>query len=716
MVYTNKSRSDDKSDLNRIKKHVSNSYTYSKDNFTRYRDYKNYVFKESVNTQQKAMLQQLQRPVVEFNFLESDIDRLKGEFYMHEPSVNVSPAEGVPVKQEVVDIVEGHLRHLIYEADKNQFSTGIFDDMLSGGFDVAKVRTDFANNMSFKQNIFWERCFNPTLCGYDPMARTLHKGDGRYTFEIIPMTEEDFKETFPDVDIKVKYMRDFEEFNWAYKDDVEKKIILVADYYEKKVKKTQIYELADGRVMTAARYKKMKEYWEKEQFIEQFPVIKYKRWSNLEIICNYKLIEDRILSYEETDYAYLPHVWFIGKCTTLTQGSDNTTYEMFKPYVYHAKGIQDMVNFAGQTWCNAMESLIQHKFIIKKEAIPQERDYIEMLNNIQRAGTVVVNAYSENNPDKPIPEPIREVQNMPLPPEVSAAFQFAAQMKQTILGGFSSNLQKNDNDLSGKAVIEINSVGNAAAMPYISGYLTGLNQMSIISVDLMPKYILGARQLPTINKRGDKERVSINTKGDPELKYEVGALNVEISAGINFQVQKNQAVTQITSLMNASQDLSEFFNSRRGMHILSKNLTIYGADDLPEAIDEYYQQKEQQQQQAMQMQQQAMMQNPQMLRAQAELQKVKQQGQQQQIENQLDISRLAIEKELADAKILEAESKVTQGQIDSAVRLEEAQTSIETHALDSATKLAEIQSRHHQDTLKTIETHHKINSGKEAKE
>ena len=88
---------------------------------------------------------------------------------------------------------------------------------------------------------------------------------------------------------------------------------------------------------------------------------------------------------------------------------------------------------------------------------------------------------------------------------------------------------------------------------------------------------------------------------------------------------------------------------------------------------------------------------------------------QQQIENQFKIAELAIEKELADSKILEAESKTTQAHIDSAVRLEEAQTSIETHALDSAAKMAEVHSRMHQDNLDTHRLHHEIKQANKEK-
>ena len=41
-----------------------------------------------------------------------------------------------------------------------------------------------------------ERAFNPTLCGFDPLATTSHKGDGRYCFELYPMTQEEFAQEF----------------------------------------------------------------------------------------------------------------------------------------------------------------------------------------------------------------------------------------------------------------------------------------------------------------------------------------------------------------------------------------------------------------------------------------------------------------------------------------------------------------------------------------
>jgi len=291
------------------------------------------------------------------------------------------------------------------------------------------------------------------------------------------------------------------------------------------------------------------------------------------------------------------------------------------------------------------------------------------------------------------------------------AFQVTDPTTQTILGSYASNLGKNDNDLSGKAVIESASVGNAAAEPYVVGYLAGLAQMATIHVDLMPKYLLSKRTIPVVNVAGDKSYQQINTKDAPKLDYDEKAIKVQIEAGVNFQVQKSAAVDQIIALTRANETLGQFFSDEDGgLNILVKNLNIYGADALPEAVERWSQKRAKQQEQAQQMQEKMMMNDPRMIKAQVDQMKVQLEGQQMQLDNQqrefdnqIQIAKLANEKILVDSKVMEAEAKVSQAQIDSAVQLEKAQTSLETHALDSATKIAEIQSREHD---KQMDYHH----------
>src|ERR1700749_2096608 len=109
--------------------------------------------------------------------------------------------------------------------------------------------------------------------------------------------------------------------------------------------------------------------------------------------------------------------------------------------------------------------MAQHKYIIKKKAIPPEQSYLDALTRPQRASTLVVNAFKDNNPNMPIPEPIIPVTPQLAPPEISNTITMADQIIQNELGSFDAQLGINNNQLSSLAIQEAATQSNAAAMP-----------------------------------------------------------------------------------------------------------------------------------------------------------------------------------------------------------------------------------------------------------
>ena len=384
------------------------------------------------------------------------------------------------------------------------------------------------------------------------------------------------------------------------------------------------------------------------------------------------------------------------------------------------------MNFTGIAIANSIDNMSTSQFIVKEEAIPQQKDYIDMITDPQKTGTIVVRAYSEQNPDKPIPDPIREVQHPPLPPEVTGTFNQSTQIIQAILGSANSNPENAQDYISGKAIIESMNADNSAGMPYTVGYLAGLEQMARIHVDLMPKYILGKRTVPVMTKSGDRIYQDVNIPGKPSLNYEQGALVVNVEAGVNFQVQKDKALQAIIGLTQSNPKLAEFFSSDFGLPILLDNLTIYGADRLKDAASQWMQQQQQQQQQAQQMQQQMMQQDPRFIKAQADVQKVQLEGHELQMKDeenkfqrQIKIAELGLEQEKVQNEAILVQHEAQQSEINSAVQREKAQAEIVSHSLDAAAKIASINHQHkmneHESVRKSVELHHKIGSEKNKK-
>lgn len=696
-------------EITRLKKCVKNSCVYFEPNYKRFNEFRRFVFDTSLTDSDKMVLDALKKPQIEFNIGEAYISRLRGEFSKQEPSITVTADDGKHVPSEVIDTIKAHLRHIMFDANKNSCEYQVYTDILSGGFSAIKIWTEYANPMSFHQIIRFDRVYDPTLVGFDPLARAPHKGDGRYAFELFPKSRDEFEEEYPNIDLSaIDFTRNVEGFNWSYSNNQED-ILLLCDFYEKKKKRKKIVQLVNNYIMTMEDYKLFVEKWNESGIIEQVPAIKGKpRWTDIEVIVRYRFIENKVLEYVETDYPALPIVFVDGNSVLIRQGTQQGAFiQMTRPYIYHLKGLQQLKNFAGQTLANELENLVQHKFKVAKESLPDEQSYLDAYTNIQLANTLVYKAFKENDPKQPVPAPM-EIQRVPPPTEVISTFTLVDQMAQSILGSYDASLGINDNQLSGTAIVEGATQSNAAAMPYIVGFMQALSQVARIIVDLIPKYYMTPRTIPIVNEDGTRGYKKINQPGEVYLNYDENALNVKVEAGVNFAIQKARTQSQIVNLAQAMPIFGQFMN-QKGLKVLINNLEIDDSEQLKELADKFMEEMEQQQKMQMQQQQQAAQNNPMMIKAQNERMKMQLDAQQDQVENQIKSAEVAISKQEADTNFIKvlAEMHNAKAQIMASEARSHAE---ETRAaVDLAIKHADMKHGH---IMSQKELEHKISESK----
>lgn len=592
--------------LKDIKKKVEESRQYFQDNVDRYHEFKQFVFKTSLTEEEMGVLESNGKPTVEFNILEAYVSRLRGEFAKQQPSLTVRAADGVPLFQltknfiDTLKVIEAHLRAIFFDGDDDMLEYQIYSDLLAGGFSTMRVYTEYVNELSFEQNIKVERVFDPTLCGFDPLARDSHKGDGRYAYEIYPMTRGEFEDEYgKEATQDMKFTRNLEGYDWSFKNEQEE-VVLVCDFYEKIAKKAKIVKLSNGHTITEKEYKRFLELWEEANYLEQPPLVVDERYTMIETTGRYRFCETKVLDFVETNYKYLPLVFVDGNSVTLQDGGAN--YQMTRPYVYHAKGIQRLKNYAGQSLGNELENTIQHKFVVAVESIPE--DYLHAYENVQKADTLVYNHFLDrNSPDITLPPP-REIVRTPIPPQITETFTLSDQMTQAILGSY-DNQNMNRAELSGIAIARGAMQSNNASVPYIVGFIRGLNRVAQIIIDLIPKYYRTPRSLPVIEPSGKRSHVLVNQTGNLYMNYDPNSIQVKVEAGVNFAMQKEIAMQTITQLMGTSPLFADFMN-RHGLQILLDNIDIRGVDELKSKAETFEQdlQKQAKQQEQFQMQEQ----------------------------------------------------------------------------------------------------------------
>ncbi len=696
--------------LKDLKKNVEQAQTYFDANVRRFHEYTKFVFKSSLTEDQIGILQEVGKPTLEFNILEAYVSTLRGEFAEQQPSLKVRAADGLPASMvtpqfvQTIDIVEAHLRSIFCDATNDDLAYNLFTDLLAGGFSVARVFTDYVNEMSLEQNIYVKRTFDPTLCGFDPLARESHKGDGKFCFELFPMTRDDFdRDNGSDLSSTMSFSKNLSGFSWSYRNEKED-IVLVCDYYEKKLTKERVIKLSNGHHVLKREYdkflKKVDEDWE-SYGIEKPPIEIESRLTYIETIDRYRFCEQRVLSHETTDFKHLPLVFFDGNSVNITQG--NISEQMTRPYVYHAKGIQRLKNFAGQSLANELENLMQSQWIAPVEAIPT--DYTEAYTNPQKADIVLYNHFLDSNsPEITIPPP-REVARIPIPPQISETFRMSDEMTQTVLGTYDRAMGMKSAPVSGRAIERGTMQGNMASIPYNVGYTKGLNRVAQIIIDLIPKYYRTPKSLPVLGKDGKRSFVEVNPTGPKQpgsqqtgsiyMNYDPNSLQVNVSTGVNFAMQKELALQTIVHLMQASPLFAKFMNSE-GLPILLDNIDIRGIEGLKEKADEFMKKE----QQLQQLQSKSQMQDHQakevMMQLQvAEAQKRVESPSPEQVElaklaekSKFDSAELELKERDAETKYLELMSKIRNDRVDA--ELKEAQLDAENtrSAVEAAVNLS----------------------------
>ena len=76
-------------ELNPIKDAITESHAYFVDNYKMWHGFRKFLYITSLTDADKAVLNELNKPQLEFNILESYVSRQKGEFSKQEPSIKV---------------------------------------------------------------------------------------------------------------------------------------------------------------------------------------------------------------------------------------------------------------------------------------------------------------------------------------------------------------------------------------------------------------------------------------------------------------------------------------------------------------------------------------------------------------------------------------------------------------------------------------------------
>lgn len=688
--------------LAEMKGNVKRWFEWFSDNFEDYKEMMLLIYKSSVSESDRSILESINKPAVEINYLNAYLNRLIGEFSHQTPAVSVSGSDSIspsnPLQPFVVDVVEGNLMKILDHYDKYSKNT-VIKQQCGGGFSVLKTWTEYRNSENFDQDLYVGDC-EPLRCFFDVFAKTPSKADGDFSGEVYPMPEKEFKRKYPKYadEIKGKYSSAQDgDFQW-YFDDGRSKVIMLCDYYCKKYKNKELVYLADGSSMSRKEYNELKKSWSS---IEPIPEITNRRIVEDYDIYRYIFFGDNIIKKEKLKYPKLPYFFVDGNSGPVYCGKSQQKKQKTQSYLKNGVGPQKLLNHSAQTIADGMQNLMRSKMLIEKRAIVDPESW----QNIHRVSHLQWNSTDKNGEQLPKPEPIVQPD---IPSSVFSTFSSMQNTMQNSMGSYDAQLGISDQQLSGVAIEKGATQNNAVSIPYAQNYMLSLTDAIDFCVKMMPSLYVTGATVPVMDKEGNHGYIKVNQIAEdgsfdinyPVINYRKNDLNVHVKSDYSFALQKERAIQTMISMMNASEGFKALMESPEGISAFLDNLDMRSLDKIKQAHEKMLQQAQQQPPQPSPMEVQAQLKQQELMLEQQELQ---QKQQKDMMDAKLKQAELELERQKMQQQAMMEILEMQESQVSNAVAHERVAAEIETHQVDNAVKLAEQSMKEQQQELKLAE-------------
>jgi Phage P22-like portal protein len=455
------------------------------------------------------------KPCLTINGLPQFVRQVTGQIRQMNPAIRVVPSDS-QATEEVAEIYAGLIKQIEYASEAASIYEGAAESAAGCGIGHWRIRADYAEGMTFDQELMIERIHNPFSVMWDPLAKEPTRKDARYCFITEAIDREDFRAQYPDADMTdatdENRMDTIE--NWTTTDTV-----TVAEYFWIEHEEQEIALLANGQIvpkpfegMAIVKRRKVK-----------VPKVQWAKITANEILegptvipCNY--IPVVAVTGEE---------WHLGE-------------EMYRSSVIRfAKDPQQLYNFARSSMAEVM-------------TLQPKAPYLVTTKQVAGLETFWNEANAKNRPYLPYhPDPSAQAPRREQPPLASQAISqevalSADDMKRTT-GIYDASLGAQSNEKSGVAIRERKMEAQTNNSVYADNMVKGITHTGRILVSMIPKVYDTQRVIRILGEDDQEKQVLINSlmvqEGQvvPVNDLTAGAYDVRITVGPSYESKRQEA-------------------------------------------------------------------------------------------------------------------------------------------------------------------------------
>lgn len=505
------------------------------------------------------------RPVLTINRLPQFVHQVANDIRRNPPGIKVTPT-GEGRSLELAKIYTGIIRDIEFRSDAASIYAQAGGHAVACGIGHFRIKTGYAHDMTFEQEISIERIPFPLSVLWDPNSVQPDRSDAGWCVVTELMHKTAFKAKYPDVmpdsfGVPMSSTDPEAGLFWANGD-----FVRIGEYWRKKPVRRTIVELASGEIVDVSDLTR-------NEVAYLQPV--------RDRVVDASAVESVLMTANEmltdlTPWAgkYLPIIPVVGGEMPLD------TKIMRYGLIRFARDPQQLYNLARSS---AAESIAQ----APRAPYLATPDMIGPFKSLWDTHNVTNRPYLLYKPDPNAPggRPIRESS-----PEVPAAFiqeaQIASDDMKATTGIYDASLGARSNETSGIAIRARESQGDAATAHFSGNLNVSLIHAGRVLVDLIPRIYDTPRIQRILHEDDTEEFVPLNhpimsDRGDTILLNDLsqGRYDVRLRTGPSYATQRLEAADSMLQFVQAFPAAAALIGD-----LIAKNMDWPGADKIAERL------------------------------------------------------------------------------------------------------------------------------------
>lgn len=464
------------------------------------------------------------KPCLNLNSLPQYVRQVTGQIRGLNPSIKVVAGDSAATK-EGAEVVEGLIRHIESKSNAVSIYEASGESAAMGGFGAFRVMTEYADDVSFNQEIRIGRIHNSFAVYFDPEAKEPTRSDAEWCMITEKMQVEDFKEAYNDMPVQdVEHQSDPGWSHW-----VTGETVTVAEYFWKEYDESTIWELPGGQIvenvpdgLKATRSRKVRT-----------PRVMWAKVSGSDVLDG----------PTEFPSKYIPVIAVTGE--EIHIGEDRYISSVIR----HSKDAMRLVNYDRSAHAELVALQPKAPYMVTGK---QVAGYEEFWNEANRKNR----PYLPYNADPNAPPPMR------VPPPISSQglmqeTQLAYEDLKRTTGIYDAGLGAKSNETSGVAINARKQESQNSTSIYADNTVKAVEQCGRILVDMIPRVYDAKR---TIVILGEDDQQTILTVNDilegsdgvvPLNDLTLGKYAVKIGVGPNYSTKRQESAEGMMAFVQA---------------------------------------------------------------------------------------------------------------------------------------------------------------------